>query len=233
MNVQVLPKVSFKDSIKNSFSNCCSFKGRIRRSEFWPFYFFILLIILIPTITFILVCLKDIKKAIQSIIHLKNPHPHPHPHPDDDDEIIQIFLRFWPLFVLGILLLIDLIVSFSLIPLYARRLHDVGKSGCYLFLGLIPIAGIITIYTFCAEDSEVNTNEYGPSPKYIIIEDESLLSTSETISDNGRPYINTSSMESSKNNSVVFDEGLYQGPIEENQEESDIRKGSLARPIIS
>ena len=232
MNVQVLPKVSFKESIKNSFSNCCSFKGRIRRSEFWSFYFFILLIIFIPTITFILVCLKDIKKAIQSIIHLKKPHPHPHPD-DDDDEIIQIFLRFWPLFVLGILLLIDLIVSFSLIPLYARRLHDVGKSGCYLFLGLIPVAGIIAIFIFCAEDSQVNSNEYGPSPKYVVMEDESLLSTSQVISVDGTPYINTPSMESSENNSVVFDEALDQGPIEEDQEESDISRGSIAKPVIS
>ena len=150
MNVQVLPKVSFKDSIKNSFSNCCSFKGRIRRSEFWPFYFFILLLILIPTLTFILVCLKDIKKAINSITHLKKPHHH---DDDVDEDADEIFQHFWPLIVLGILILIDLIISCLLIPLCARRLHDVGKSGCNLFLGLIPIAGIIIILIFCAEDS--------------------------------------------------------------------------------
>ena len=230
-NVQVLPKVSFKESIKNSFSKYCSFKGRVRRSEFWPFYFFILLIILIPTLTFILVCLKDIKKAIKSITYL-NKHHHDDDDDDDDDDD-EKFLRFWPLIVLGILILIDLILSFPLIPLCARRLHDVGKSGCYLFLGLIPVAGIIAIFIFCAEDSQVNSNEYGPSPKYVVMEDESLLSTSQVISVDGTPYINTPSMESSENNSVVFDEALDQGPIEEDQEESDISRGSIAKPVIS
>ncbi len=63
------------------------------------------------------------------------------------------------------------------------------------------------------------------------MEDESLLSTSQTISVDGTPYINTSSM--LENNSVVFDETLYQGPIEKDQEESDISRGTIARPVIS
>ena len=65
------------------------------------------------------------------------------------------------------------------------------------------------------------------------MEDESLLSTSQVISVDGTPYINTPSMESSENNSVVFDEALDQGPIEEDQEESDISRGSIAKPVIS
>ena len=229
MLVQVLPKVTLKDSIKNAFNKYCSFKGRVRRSQFWLFYLFILLIILIPTITFIIVCLKDIKKAFKAIKYL-NKHKHDDEDDDDDDDEDEKLERFWPLIVLGILLLIDLILFFPLIPLCARRLHDIGKSGYYLLLGLIPF-GFIPILIFCAEDSEQNANEYGPSPKYIMMQDDSLLSNYSTISVDGTPYIDKPSIDYSENNFETYDGVLDQGPIEENQEESDISRGSIAKLI--
>ena len=48
-----------------------------------------------------------------------------------------------------------------------RRLHDTGRSGGYIFITFIPIAGPFILLYFCCEDSEANPNEYGPSPKYI------------------------------------------------------------------
>ena len=49
----------------------------------------------------------------------------------------------------------------------ARRLHDIGKSGWNLLIGLIPIVGwIILIIWFC-QDGQVGPNEYGEDPKYI------------------------------------------------------------------
>ncbi|GAA4052495.1 hypothetical protein GCM10022388_18470 [Flavobacterium chungnamense] len=44
-----------------------------------------------------------------------------------------------------------------------RRLHDVGKSGSYLFLGLIPLAGLYLIALYCTE-SEEEENDYGDKP---------------------------------------------------------------------
>jgi uncharacterized membrane protein YhaH (DUF805 family) len=41
----------------------------------------------------------------------------------------------------------------------ARRLHDIGKSGWFLLIGLIPIVGLILIYWF-VQPSE-GANEYG------------------------------------------------------------------------
>ena len=47
-----------------------------------------------------------------------------------------------------------------------RRLHDIGKSGWFLLLGLIPlVGGILLIIWFC-QDSQSSKNEYGISPKY-------------------------------------------------------------------
>ena len=46
-----------------------------------------------------------------------------------------------------------------------RRLHDIGKSGWWLLLGLIPIVGPIVLLVFVCLDGKPGTNEYGPNPK--------------------------------------------------------------------
>ncbi|WP_233356542.1 DUF805 domain-containing protein [Pseudomonas mangrovi] len=45
-----------------------------------------------------------------------------------------------------------------------RRLHDTGRSGWWLLLALVPIAGIVLI-VFLALDSQPGENQYGPNPK--------------------------------------------------------------------
>ena len=47
-----------------------------------------------------------------------------------------------------------------------RRLHDTGRSGAWLLLGLIPVVGFIVILIFTLEDSQPGANQYGISPKY-------------------------------------------------------------------
>jgi uncharacterized membrane protein YhaH (DUF805 family) len=47
-----------------------------------------------------------------------------------------------------------------------RRLHDTGKSGWWLLIGLIPIVGIIVLIVFFATDGTPAVNEYGASEKY-------------------------------------------------------------------
>jgi len=46
-----------------------------------------------------------------------------------------------------------------------RRLHDIGKSGWYLLINLIPIAGPIWFLVLVCSDSQPGDNEYGPNPK--------------------------------------------------------------------
>jgi len=46
-----------------------------------------------------------------------------------------------------------------------RRLHDVGKSGWYYLIILIPIAGPIWFLVLACTDSQPGDNEYGPNPK--------------------------------------------------------------------
>ena len=46
-----------------------------------------------------------------------------------------------------------------------RRLHDVGRSGWWLIIGLIPIVGWILTLIWYVSDSEAEENKYGPNPK--------------------------------------------------------------------
>lgn len=46
-----------------------------------------------------------------------------------------------------------------------RRLHDTGRSGWWIFLGMIPLIGSIVLIVFYASDSQRGANQYGKSPK--------------------------------------------------------------------
>jgi uncharacterized membrane protein YhaH (DUF805 family) len=46
-----------------------------------------------------------------------------------------------------------------------RRLHDTGRSGWWLLIGLIPCIGLIVLIIFTVEDSQAGDNQYGPNPK--------------------------------------------------------------------
>jgi len=46
-----------------------------------------------------------------------------------------------------------------------RRLHDVGRSGWDLLIGLIPIIGPILLLIYFCKDSAPGVNKYGPNPK--------------------------------------------------------------------
>ena len=66
--------------------------------------------------------------------------------------------------VLGMLfLLLTLLPS---IALSVRRLHDIGKSGWWMLIGLIPLIGSIVLLVFACLDSQPGENTYGPNPKF-------------------------------------------------------------------
>ena len=46
-----------------------------------------------------------------------------------------------------------------------RRLHDVGRTGWWVLIGLVPLLGLIVLVVFCIGDSQPNENRYGPNPK--------------------------------------------------------------------
>jgi len=46
-----------------------------------------------------------------------------------------------------------------------RRLHDIGKSGWWYLITVIPTIGTLVLIIFCLLDSEAGTNQYGANPK--------------------------------------------------------------------
>ena len=112
------------------------FNGRSRRNEFWVFQVFnVLVSIIFPVIAVNLVSMMG-----------------------GDLEIIVITYGLsMGIYSLGIIIP-SLAVS-------VRRLHDVGRSGWWLIIGLIPIVGWILTLIWYVSDSEAEENKYGPNPK--------------------------------------------------------------------
>lgn len=51
------------------------------------------------------------------------------------------------------------------IAVAVRRLHDVGKSGWFYFIGLIPLIGGIWPLMLFIKEGDRGDNEYGPDPE--------------------------------------------------------------------
>ncbi|WP_291869238.1 DUF805 domain-containing protein [Maribacter sp.] len=65
----------------------------------------------------------------------------------------------------GINTLYSLGVFIPSLAVLVRRLHDVGKSGWFFFIILIPIIGVIWLLVVLCTDSEDGDNKYGVNPK--------------------------------------------------------------------
>jgi uncharacterized membrane protein YhaH (DUF805 family) len=65
----------------------------------------------------------------------------------------------------GLLCLYSLAVLIPGIAVSVRRLHDTGKSGWWLLIGLVPFVGAILLLVFMVQDSQPGANQYGLNPK--------------------------------------------------------------------
>ena len=75
---------------------------------------------------------------------------------------IEGFLNLKLALLSGILTLVLFIPSFAVA---IRRLHDVGKSGLWLFIVFVPIIGILYLLYLLIKDSQPETNQWGVNPK--------------------------------------------------------------------
>ncbi|HAP31137.1 MAG TPA: DUF805 domain-containing protein [Flavobacteriales bacterium] len=62
-------------------------------------------------------------------------------------------------------LLYNLLILVPSLAVAVRRLHDIGKSGLMLLIGLIPLVGAIWLLILLLRDSEAGENKYGANPK--------------------------------------------------------------------
>lgn len=78
--------------------------------------------------------------------------------------ILDFALGTYPLFF-GIYALATFLPNLAVT---VRRLHDLGKSGWWWFISLIPfLIGPIWMIVLTATEGQPNPNQYGPSPKAV------------------------------------------------------------------
>ena len=69
---------------------------------------------------------------------------------------------------LGIGLFYTLFSLAILLPTWSvtvRRLHDIGKSGWWIFISLIPFIGGLWLFILTVLDGQPDANRYGVNPK--------------------------------------------------------------------
>lgn len=124
--------MSLKEAVISVFKNYANFKGRARRSEYWYFSLFSLIVVVATLI---------IGAIIDSIVQ----------------ELTGIGIA-----VIGVYSVATII---PILSVTCRRLHDVGKSGAYVFFFLLPIVGEILVWVWSFQDGQPWTNQYGADPK--------------------------------------------------------------------
>lgn len=67
--------------------------------------------------------------------------------------------------LLGLCAIYGLAVLIPCLAVTVRRLHDLGKSGWWWFICLVPFVGGLILLVFMCLDSEPGTNKYGPCSK--------------------------------------------------------------------
>ena len=129
--------MSFTEAISSVFHNYAKFDGRARRSEYWYWTLFVMII------NAVLYGLTAVTTANSSSGGSSSGF-----------SFVSVISMIWSLAIL--------------VPGLAvcwRRLHDIGKSGAYYFIILIPLVGPILMLVWFATDSEPGPNQYGPNPK--------------------------------------------------------------------
>ncbi|RDK84326.1 DUF805 domain-containing protein [Marinirhabdus gelatinilytica] len=144
MNVSKKPESQFNIYDwwkKAAFDNFANFDGRARRSEYWYFTLFNVLVTI--AFVFVAVILVGVSGA-----------------PEEPPAIFYMLMLPFGLFYL-ILLIPSIAVS-------VRRLHDTDRSGWWYLLNVIPIVnyvGSIVLLVFYCTEGTRGANQYGKDPK--------------------------------------------------------------------
>ncbi len=138
--------MGFGEAIKTCFGKYASFTGRARRSEFWWFILFYVIVgfvlNIIDNATGLLIGLGTATFDVgdgQAII---------------DNPQIGALSTLWVL-----------IAFLPLLSVTVRRLHDTNRSGWWWWILFIPCVGFIVILVFMLLDSTPGDNRFGPNPK--------------------------------------------------------------------
>lgn len=137
MNHTAVYDVSYTDAIKRGFSQYATFTGRAGRSEFWRF----------------MLTREIIVNAIGLLYTLSL-------HLLGDKRTVTEILYWMDLCLFLVYILPTLAYT-------CRRLHDIGKSGVLLWIGVIPIIGFFVVLYHLVQPGDTSSNVYGDPVAYI------------------------------------------------------------------
>lgn len=126
--------MGFTVAIKSFWSNYATFKGRARRSEYWYIQLFLVLTNLAVAAIDLVLMNGDVDRFIAN----------------GGGGIVGLV---W--------ILVTIVPALAVL---VRRLHDTGKSGWWILIGLVPFLGTIVLFVFTVLNSEVGENRFGDSP---------------------------------------------------------------------
>ena len=132
--------MSFPDAIKSVFSQYATFSGRARRSEFWFWYLFLVIVAAVEGILLGIVGSASLDTATGTF-------------------------GAGYYVVVSLVSIVWLALLLPTLAVMVRRLHDQDKSGFFWFMTFIPLAGPIIMIVFYATAGTVGANRFGPDPK--------------------------------------------------------------------
>ena len=119
--------------------NYINFKGRARRKEYWMF-----------TLVYVIILMgcTALDNMFGTVFMM------------DGGALGEISMGYgWVYTICG---LAHFLPALSLV---VRRLHDVGKSGWFYLIILIPLIGIIWLLVLYCTEGKKQDNKWGPDPK--------------------------------------------------------------------
>jgi uncharacterized membrane protein YhaH (DUF805 family) len=128
---------NMKISVGRVLSNYATFSGRASRAEYWWWFLSLLLFMLVVGLVDAFVIAPLLGFQV------------------GDETAGQ------PLSLLA-----SLAVLLPNLAVGVRRLHDSGKSGWWLLIGLIPLIGFLVLIYFFVQPSDNGPNAFGDEPKW-------------------------------------------------------------------
>lgn len=133
--------MGFGQAITTCFGKYVSFQGRARRSEFWWFYLFVVIVSLITQLVDQVIGLWIYRFSF-----------------DQNGEVVQaggfgILSTIW-----------FLVILLPMLSVMVRRLHDTDRSGWWWWLNLLCCIGPIVLLVFYILPGTQGANRFGPDP---------------------------------------------------------------------
>ena len=138
--------MGFIAAVKSVLGQYATFTGRARRSEFWMFYLFTLIIHTIFATVFTVALVVALAGSAASM---------------------DVFaaLGGLSLLIFVVWMLVNLALLLPTYAVWARRLHDMGQSGHWLWLNFVSLGIVPLVMAFL--ESQPGPNAWGPNPKAI------------------------------------------------------------------